>query len=68
MAILVSPDFLFGSSMTIPRRTEAHPVSQYELASRLSTFWSSMPDDDLLASADRGVLQMGVLISKSGAC
>lgn len=34
------------------------PVSQYELASRLSYFlWSSMPDDDLLGCADRGILR-----------
>ncbi len=34
-----------------------HPVSQYALASRLSYFlWSSMPDDELLALADKQLL------------
>ncbi|MGA7236542.1 MAG: DUF1592 domain-containing protein [Bryobacteraceae bacterium] len=49
-AMLVSPNFLFK----IENRTGtvAHPVSDYELASRLSYFlWSSMPDDELIALA-----------------
>jgi mono/diheme cytochrome c family protein len=49
-AMLVSPNFLFK----IENRTAtvAHPVSDYELASRLSYFlWSSMPDDELTALA-----------------
>ncbi|HEX7333022.1 MAG TPA: DUF1592 domain-containing protein [Pyrinomonadaceae bacterium] len=54
-AMLLSPHFLF--------RIEARPhkaatfLTQHELASRLSYFlWSSMPDDELLAAADRGKL------------
>jgi Protein of unknown function (DUF1592)/Protein of unknown function (DUF1588)/Protein of unknown function (DUF1585)/Protein of unknown function (DUF1595)/Protein of unknown function (DUF1587) len=53
--ILVSPDFLF--------RTEAAPrnpngkISDLELASRLSFFlWSSIPDDELLHTAEAGKL------------
>jgi Protein of unknown function (DUF1592)/Protein of unknown function (DUF1588)/Protein of unknown function (DUF1587)/Protein of unknown function (DUF1595)/Protein of unknown function (DUF1585) len=49
-AMLVSPNFLFK----IETRTGAapHPVSDYELASRLSYFlWSSMPDDELITLA-----------------
>ncbi len=49
-ALLVSPNFLFK----IENRSIAasHPVSDYELASRLSFFlWSSMPDDELLGLA-----------------
>jgi hypothetical protein len=49
-AMLVSPNFLFK----IETRTgsAAHPVSDYELASRLSYFlWSSMPDEELIALA-----------------
>ncbi len=49
-AMLVSPNFLFK----IENRSvsAAHPVSDYELASRLSYFlWSSMPDDELLKLA-----------------
>jgi hypothetical protein len=36
---------------------EPHPVGPYELASRLSyLFWSTMPDDELLAAASTGDL------------
>uniref|UniRef100_Q01YJ6 Cytochrome c domain-containing protein n=1 Tax=Solibacter usitatus (strain Ellin6076) TaxID=234267 RepID=Q01YJ6_SOLUE len=59
-AILVSPNFLFRIEHD-PRPTDsagAHPVSQLELASRLSYFlWSSMPDDELLALAEAGKLR-----------
>ncbi len=59
-AVLVSPRFLF--------RIERHPkglekgtvyrIGDYELASRLSFFlWSSLPDEPLLAAAERGHLQ-----------
>jgi hypothetical protein len=58
--LLVSPEFLF--------RVEREPagaapgsvyaVSDVELASRLSFFlWSSIPDDELLAAAERGALR-----------
>jgi hypothetical protein len=59
-AILLSPHFLFrierapATPLTI---ASARSLSQHELASRLSYFlWSSMPDDALLAAADRGKL------------
>lgn len=59
-AILISPQFLFR----IERGRPLPPLfkgpaqlTQHELASRLSYFlWSSMPDDLLLAAADRGTL------------
>jgi mono/diheme cytochrome c family protein len=54
-AMLVSPNFLFK----IENRgiAAAHPVSDYELASRLSYFlWSSMPDDELLTLAAQSKL------------
>src|SRR5262249_11165400 len=56
-AILVSPHFLFriehDASPTDP--TAAHPITDIELASRLSYFlWSSMPDDELIALAEAG--------------
>lgn len=54
-AMLVSPNFLFK----IENRSvaAAHPLSDYELASRLSYFlWSSMPDDELLALARQNKL------------
>ena len=65
--LLVSPEFLF--------RTEAdpaditpdtnYPVSDLELASRLSFFlWSSIPDDELLDLADRGRLRQPVVLEQ----
>jgi hypothetical protein len=58
-ALLVSPEFLFRIERD---PTDAAPGSRYvvndvELASRLSFFlWSSIPDDELLAAAERGTL------------
>jgi hypothetical protein len=52
-AALVSPHFLFR--VELERSTDAdaiYPISEYELASRLSYFlWSSMPDDELFRLA-----------------
>ena len=63
--ILVSPDFLFRVEVDPPkaRPGSAYRVSDVELASRLSFFlWSSIPDDQLLSLAERGVLhERGVL-------
>ncbi|HKB01748.1 MAG TPA: DUF1592 domain-containing protein, partial [Gemmataceae bacterium] len=59
-AVLVSPHFLFRLERDAePNNPQAiHPVSQYELATRLSYFvWSSMPDDELYGLADRGKLR-----------
>lgn len=50
-AVLVSPNFLFRVEKDLGT-TEAYPISDYELASRLSYFlWSSMPDDELFRLA-----------------
>jgi hypothetical protein len=58
-AILVSPRFLFRVEQDpagVAPKT-AYLVSDLELASRLSFFlWSSIPDDQLLAAAERGEL------------
>ena len=63
--VLVSPDFIFrrerdpdGAAPGAP-----YPVSEHELAARLSFFlWSSIPDDELLDLAARGALrEPGVL-------
>jgi hypothetical protein len=58
--ILVSPQFLFRvetESPDVPAGS-THPVSDYELASRLSFFlWSSIPDEELLAHAEAGSLR-----------
>src|SRR5262249_3001028 len=56
-AILVSPHFLFRVELDRPatRPDGSYPVSDLELASRLSYFlWSSMPDEELLTLAERG--------------
>jgi hypothetical protein len=51
-AMLLSPNFLFRIE-----RAQKAPLTQHELASRLSYFlWSSMPDQALLAEANRGKL------------
>jgi mono/diheme cytochrome c family protein len=52
-AILMSPDFLFRIEKDPPAGS-AHRISDVELASRLSYFlWSSMPDDELMAVAEK---------------
>jgi mono/diheme cytochrome c family protein len=54
--VLVSPHFLFR--VETPRGPQPQPVSDYELASRLSYFlWSSMPDDELFRLAYAGKLR-----------
>jgi hypothetical protein len=57
--ILVSPEFIFRMELDPAGAApgSAHRISDVELASRLSFFlWSSIPDDDLLAAAERGPL------------
>ena len=65
--ILVSPEFLFRMERDPERDTgsnagnvapgTAYPVSDLDIASRLSFFlWSSIPDDQLLDLAERGKL------------
>tara|TARA_R110002072_G_scaffold238769_2_gene396327 strand:+ start:233373 stop:236159 length:2787 start_codon:yes stop_codon:yes gene_type:complete len=59
-AVLVSPRFLFRIE-TDGRPNDPmaeRPVTDYELASRLSYFlWSSMPDEELSGLAERGKLR-----------
>jgi len=57
-AILVSPNFLFRVELDDrPQEKGSHPISEYQLACRLSYFlWSSMPDEELLALAALGEL------------
>ncbi|TWU02617.1 DUF1592 domain-containing protein [Stieleria varia] len=62
-SILVNPHFLFRIEREHERDNEedgsqlAHPISNFELASRLSFFlWSSLPDDELLDLAEQGEL------------
>lgn len=55
--ILQSPQFLYRFERGVPAGSGYRALSQHELASRLSYFlWSSMPDDALLAAAERGEL------------
>ena len=58
-SILVNPNFLFRVEKA-PAEIESgtpYPLSDIELASRLSFFlWSSLPDDELLDLAERGKL------------
>lgn len=57
--ILVSPEFIFRVEFDPADATPGNVrrVSDIELASRLSFFlWSSIPDDELLAVAERGGL------------
>lgn len=55
-AILISPNFLYMVEKA-PAAGAVAPVSDHELATRLSYFlWSSMPDAALSAAADSGAL------------
>src|SRR5262249_49838448 len=60
-ATLVSPNFLFRIERDPPPTTAdgaPHPISDFELATRLSYFlWSSMPDDELFEDARQGTLR-----------
>ena len=62
-AVLLSPHFLFRAE---PVSAAAELVSDHDLASRLSYFlWSSMPDEELLRSADSGTLRKpGILAAQ----
>jgi hypothetical protein len=67
-AMLVSPHFLFRierdqASAPATGMQATHPLSPYELASRLSYFlWSSMPDEELLRAADQGTLSQPAVL------
>jgi hypothetical protein len=55
-SVLVSPHFLYRVDL-VDDGVGARPLSDQDLASRLSYFlWSSMPDDELLAHAAAGDL------------
>jgi hypothetical protein len=62
-AVLVSPHFLFRVERDpdVTASATPHPISEHELATRLSYFlWSSMPDEELFALADRGALRQNL--------
>lgn len=59
-AMLASAEFLFRMEFDAnPASPDKHPLTSYELATRLSYFlWSSAPDDGLIsAAADQSILQ-----------
>jgi mono/diheme cytochrome c family protein len=56
--LLVAGEFLFRVEQDSAGAAEFHPISDLELASRLSFFlWSSIPDDELLKLAENGKLR-----------
>lgn len=65
--ILVSPEFLFRIEYD-PEKTGKdgiYPISDLELASRLSFFlWSSIPDDELLTLAEQDQLRKPAVLQK----
>jgi hypothetical protein len=66
-AVLVSPEFLFRIEQdpTGAASNSVYRVSDLTLASRLSFFiWSSIPDDELLATAERGELHKPKVLEK----
>jgi hypothetical protein len=69
-ALLVSPDFLFrierdrppspaaAAAAAVASHATTQPLTQHEIATRLSYFlWSSMPDEALRRGADAGTLR-----------
>jgi hypothetical protein len=57
-AMLASAEFIYRIELDPePQSVQAHPLSSFELASRLSYFlWSSAPDEELLRAAADGSL------------
>jgi Protein of unknown function (DUF1592)/Protein of unknown function (DUF1588)/Protein of unknown function (DUF1587)/Protein of unknown function (DUF1585)/Protein of unknown function (DUF1595) len=67
LKILVSPEFIFRMEFDPPDAAagRVHRISDVELASRLSFFlWSSIPDDELLAVAERGELGHAAVLER----
>jgi mono/diheme cytochrome c family protein len=62
--LLVDPEFLFRVEQS-PAAGRTARVSEIDLASRLSFFlWSSVPDEELLNLAERGVLSAPAVIEQ----
>jgi len=61
-AALVSPKFLFRVELdSSPDSKDAHPIDDYQLASRLSYFlWSTMPDQELFDLAAKKQLHQNI--------
>ncbi len=66
--VLISPQFLTRIEKNRPGITDAYPVDDYELASRLSFFlWSSSPDEVLLQLAESGSLSQPQVLAEQTA-
>jgi hypothetical protein len=65
--LLVSPEFLFRMEFDPAdvNPGDAYPISNIELASRLSFFlWSSIPDEELLTLAEQGRLKDPAILNQ----
>lgn len=63
-AVLVSPHFLFRTEVS-SLQPGMYPISDYELATRLSYFfWASTPDDELIRLADQGQLHKEAVLNQ----
>ena len=63
-AVLVSPSFLFRAEQEQAGGASDYPLSDYEMASRLSYFlWSSLPDERLLNLAKQKKLHDNAVLS-----
>jgi hypothetical protein len=63
VSVLMSPDMTYRIDL-VAGGPAIHPLSDYNLASRLSYFlWSSMPDEELLAHAAAGDLHQPKVIT-----
>jgi hypothetical protein len=62
-AVLVSPEFLYRT-IRGPQAAAAAPLTDHELATRLSFFlWNTGPDDDLFAAAAAGTLSTPAVLA-----
>src|SRR5258706_826554 len=63
-AVLVSPQFMYRIELDPKAAPGAvHPITDYELASRLSYFlWTSTPDEELLTLAQQNRLHVPVTL------
>ena len=61
VGVLCSPHFLFKVEETPEGSDGTQPLSDYQLATRLSYFlWSTMPDEELLQQAWKGTLRQNL--------
>ncbi len=65
-AVLVSPNFLYRYEEELPVPVDhAYPLSNFELATRLSYFlWTTLPDNELFEAAYRNDLQDSVVLNQ----